>query len=110
MRLAHEAGPAADDAGAAPADDGNNDGNNDGHIVEDPMHCIHTDADALAWEGTQDEARKLEQFQWYAVRLIDYLQQVKADAAGYAGAGYISVHSLLTSAMVMGSDQDDPWE
>eukprot|EP00972_Heterocapsa_arctica_P002796 411663-Heterocapsa_arctica.AAC.1 len=62
MRLAHEAGPAADDAVAAPADDCNNGGNNDGNIVEDPMFCIPADADALAWEGTQDEARKLEQF------------------------------------------------
>eukprot|EP00972_Heterocapsa_arctica_P049371 7266363-Heterocapsa_arctica.AAC.1 len=77
-RLAAAAGPAAGDADAAPADAGN--------IIGDAMHCIPADAGNHAWEGAQNEDRKIEHLQWYAVRLIDRLQKVTAGAAEHVGA------------------------
>eukprot|EP00972_Heterocapsa_arctica_P007564 1104848-Heterocapsa_arctica.AAC.2 len=47
--------------------------------------------------------------QRFSEAIISYLQTVNEDTVGYYGKGYVSIYSLLTSPMVTGNGQGNPW-
>eukprot|EP00972_Heterocapsa_arctica_P047358 6985717-Heterocapsa_arctica.AAC.1 len=76
-------------------------------VMKDAMHCVPEDADA--WKGSQNEDARKTHLSWYLKHLIHYLQCVDEATEGYVGAGYVTIYSLLTSAMVMGNDDASSW-